>query len=280
MTKTGASLEQARRAYARSLAQQSGSADPRLERAFATVPREDFLPPGPWRVLQGRRYVRTPDADPVHLYRNVLIALDADRGINNGEPLLHAAWIGAVAPAPGETVAQVGVGMGYYTAILATLVREGGSVTGFEVDPELARAAQRNLAAFADVAVICADASTAPLPPSDIVYVNAGVAAPPTSWLAALKPGGRMIFPWRPAADIGLAVLVVRHAVGFAARAVMPSWFIPCSGASDATRTLAPPASSEAAWRIASLWLTRDRPPDATAIAVYPELWFSSQALQ
>ncbi|CEJ12847.1 Protein-L-isoaspartate O-methyltransferase [bacterium YEK0313] len=280
MTQTGASLEEARRTYARSLAQRSGSTDPRVERAFAMVPREDFLPPGPWRILRGRRYVRTPDANPVHLYRNVLVALDAARGINNGEPLLHAAWIAAVVPAPGETVTQIGVGMGYYTAILALLVGDGGSVTGFELDAELARAARRNLAAFAGVTVIAGDASTAPLPPSDIVYVNAGVAAPPAAWLAALKPGGRMIFPWRPASDIGLAVLIVRHADGFAARAVMPSWFIPCAGASDATRTLAPPASSQGAWRIASLWLMRDRPPDATAVAVYPDLWFSSQALQ
>jgi len=26
------------------------------------------------------------------------VAIDPERGINNGEPFLHAAWIGAVAP--------------------------------------------------------------------------------------------------------------------------------------------------------------------------------------
>lgn len=279
MPQDHASLDDARKAYARAMARQSGSTDPRLERAFATVRREDFLPPGPWLAMYGGHYVATPDANPARLYSNTLIALDPLRGINNGEPFLHAAWIGAVAPAPGETVTQIGVGMGYYTAILALLVRDGGSVAGFEIDPELARTAQRNLADFAAVTVVCADATGAALPPSDILYVNAGIAAPPVAWLAALKPAGRMIFPWRPTQDIGLAVLIVRHDRGFAARAIMPSWFIPCSGAADAARALAPPASARAAASITSLWLTRDRTPDATAIAVYPDVWFSSQAL-
>lgn len=52
----------------------------------------------------------------------MLVSLDADKGINNGEPFLHAMWIGKVAPKPGETVTHVGAGTGYYTALLAQLV--------------------------------------------------------------------------------------------------------------------------------------------------------------
>ena len=55
--------------------------------------------------------------------------------------------------------------------------------------------------------LIHADAVKARLRRADIIYVNAGVIAPPVRWLKSLKLGGRMIFPWRPAPEIGLAVL-------------------------------------------------------------------------
>jgi protein-L-isoaspartate(D-aspartate) O-methyltransferase len=47
--------------------------------AFATVPRERFVGPGPWRILSPMRLREdwtTEDADPGHLYHDVLIALD------------------------------------------------------------------------------------------------------------------------------------------------------------------------------------------------------------
>src|SRR3954452_23239143 len=62
-------------------------------RAFATVPRERFLGPGPWlcRGDAGRGdYRPTPDADPRHVYHGVLFALDATQRINNGSPSLWA----------------------------------------------------------------------------------------------------------------------------------------------------------------------------------------------
>src|SRR5205807_3817362 len=61
--------------------------------AFATVPRERFVGPGPWQIKSPMRmgdYWTTPDADPRNVYHDALIALDAERGINNGQPSL---WI-------------------------------------------------------------------------------------------------------------------------------------------------------------------------------------------
>ena len=91
-------LDEARALYARMMAAASGSSDPRLERIFELVPREAFLPPGPWHIMVEHRLVETPSADPALLYQNALVVLDRQKGINNGEPFLHAAWIGAVAP--------------------------------------------------------------------------------------------------------------------------------------------------------------------------------------
>lgn len=275
MSKAARLLEEARSFYAKQMAAASRSTDPRLERVFAMVPREAFLPPPPWHVRIGDNFVETPGTDPFYLYQNSLIVLDAGKGINNGEPFLHAGWIGAVAPQPGETVVHIGAGMGYYTAILSMLVLEGGIVTAVEIDGSLASVAARNLKPFENATVINADAVETALPDADIVYVNAGVVAPPLSWLLALKPGGRLIFPWRPAHEIGIAMLATRMAGGFRVTPLSRAWFIPCVGASDERAGTRRP-SFRAAWKSRSIVLDTERASDETATAIYPGLWFSS----
>ncbi len=269
---------EARAFYARQMAVVSGSTDPRLERAFGIVPREAFMPPPPWHVMVGHHFVETPGADPSYLYQNSLVVLDRRKGINNGEPFLHAGWIGAVAPQPGETVVHIGAGTGYYTAILSLLVLEGGSVTALEIDETLAKAAERNLRPFENVTVANANAVQSELPPADIIYVNAGVVAPPVSWLKALKPNGRLIFPWRPSHEIGIAMLVIKTAKGYGVKPLSGAWFIPCVGASDEVCTVFQPSNSEA-WLSRSIVLTCERAPDERATAIYPDLWFSSDSL-
>lgn len=271
-----ARLESARAFYAGQMAAASGWSDPRLREAFAAVPREGFLSPGPWHVIFEGHAVRTPDADPIHLCQNVLVAIDRDKGINNGEPSLHARWLGAVAPQPGEAVVHVGAGGGYYSAILSRLVDPGGEVIAYEVEQALAAAARENCRSLANVRIVAGNAAQEPLPAADIVYVNAGVAAPPLSWLDALKPGGRLIFPWRPAPQVGLAVLAVRTQSGFSLRVVSRAWFIPCVGAADGETTVKAPSPEEAA-RSRSIVPAREREPDASATAIYHDLWFSSE---
>jgi protein-L-isoaspartate(D-aspartate) O-methyltransferase len=269
-------LEEARTLYARMMAAASGSSDPRLERTFELVPREAFLPPGPWHIMVEHRLVETPSADPAHLYQNALVVLDRQKGINNGEPFLHAAWIGAVAPQPGETVTHIGVGAGYYTAILSMLVLPGGRVFAYEIDAALARAARRNLVPFENVTVIEENAVEAVLPPSDVIYVNAGVVAPPASWFEALNPGGRLVFPWRPREDVGLAIIARPEGKDFSVRILGGAWFIPCAGASNETATIRRPSRGDTR-RARTVVLTSRRQPDSSAVAIYPELWFSAE---
>jgi len=270
-----AGLDEIRAFHARMMANASNSSDERLERIFELVPREAFMGRGPWQIKANRRYVETPSADPVYLYQNVLVALDASKGINNGEPFLHAALIGAAAPRPGETVIQVGAGTGYYSAILSMLVLPKGEVHAFEIDEQLAGRARENLEPFKGVSIVNGDATTATLPKADLIYVNAGVVALPKSWLDALQPGGRIIFPWQANERNGLALRVTRTDAGYTARPLMPAWFIPCIGASDASQCSKVPSGAEAR-TVRSVWLTQDRQPDETAIAVYKDLWFSN----
>ena len=273
-----ADIEEVRTFYARLMAAASRSSDPRLERAFEAIPREAFVPPGPWKVVFKSRYVDTPSADPIYLYQDVLIALDTQKRINNGEPSLHAGWLGTIAPQSGEAVTHIGAGTGYYTAILSMLVLPTGKVTAFEIEPSLAEKARENLQPFDMVEIINADATKATLPPSDVIYVNAGVAAPPAAWLKALKPGGRMIFPWRPSESVALTLMVRAETGGHSVTPLMPSFFIPCVGASDEVAPLRVPAGMAEARSIRSIWATANRIPDDSAVAIYPDVWFSTSA--
>lgn len=269
-------FDRPRERYADTVLALAGVANDRIRSVFATVPREAFLPPPPWTII--RRGVATQTREAADLYDDVLVALDRGQGINNGEPALHAAWLAAVDPQPGDRVIHVGAGTGYYTAMLAALVRPDGRVDAYEIHPGLAQAATYSLQAYPDVVVHAASAFGRPLPPADIIYVNAGPLAPDPEWLRALKPGGRLIFPWQPLSDWGQTVLVTREPGGLAVRVLMSVGFIRCVG--EITQVVPGGAPSEAGIAATrSLWLTADRKPDASATAVYDQVWFSSQPL-
>ena len=249
----------------------------RLEGAFETVPREMFLPPGPWHIEAGSGgYIETPNADVRFVYQDVLVAIDKHRGINNGQPSVHAQFMGLLEPRPGETVVHIGAGTGYYSAILSMLVAPGGRVATFEINEDLALSARRNLQTLDNVSVRVGDATRLELPEADVIYVNAGVLRPPVQWLMALRSGGRMFVPWRPAADIGIALFISRSARGFRVNPAMPAWFIRCVGASNGSLGDIPP-DIKGAWASRALYLKTERQPDATATAIYDELWFSSE---
>src|SRR5213075_507713 len=80
----------ARRRYTDEIKQCERISSPRLLQALATVPRECFLPKGPWRIRSEtmREYWSTEDADPIHLYQDVLVAIDEYRRLDNGLPSL------------------------------------------------------------------------------------------------------------------------------------------------------------------------------------------------
>jgi protein-L-isoaspartate(D-aspartate) O-methyltransferase len=231
-------LPQVRRDYARKIMGLAGVEYPELEAAYAAVPREDHVGPGPWMLIGAAGYRQTPDSDPVRLYDNVLVALVPEKRINNGEPAGHALWIDAAHPNPGEHVVHVGAGTGYYTAILAELVGESGRVTAIEYDADLARKASANLAHYPNVTVIHGDGATPIFDPADVIYVNAGVTHPAEAWLDGLKEGGRLVLPLTAipipgSFPAGAVFRFQKHGADFLARWVSPTAFIPCEGMCD-----------------------------------------------
>ncbi len=228
--------EKLRSFYAELICAAAKLGDPRIEQAFRTVKREPFAGPGPWLItLGGHAYVKTADDDPAFLYQNVLLALDSERGINIGMPSAHAYWLGACEINEGETVLQIGAGSGYYTAILAHLVGASGRVHAYEIDEGLAARARDNLKDLPHVDVRTQSGVGSELPKADLIYVCAGAAQPARSWLDALRPGGRLLFPLAPEWVLGGMLLVRRPDRGavwpakFAGRAQ----FVGCVGLQD-----------------------------------------------
>lgn len=171
---------------------------PALVDALATVPRERFLPPGPW-LVRGEGDVggaphATPDANPRHLYHNVAVAIDPARQLFNGAPSILASCIDALDLRPGNHVLHVGCGPGYYTAVIARCVGPAGRVVGIDVDPGLAAEARANLAADG-VDVRIGDGVQLDDETFDAIFVNAGVTHPHQAWLRALRPGARLVVP-------------------------------------------------------------------------------------
>jgi protein-L-isoaspartate(D-aspartate) O-methyltransferase len=203
--------------------------------AFAAVPRERFAGAGPWRILHvADGYWTTPDADPRRLYHNVLIALDEERRLNIGEPLLWARHFDRIALKDGEHVLQIGTGSGYYTAILAELVGQQGRVDGIEIDGPLAAMAERNLRPWPMAQVRQGDAS-APVEGSwDLIVAFAGATAPHDWWLDRLAEGGRLLLPLTAGNFShrgGFMLRLDRRGDEFAARSAGWVGFYPCAGA-------------------------------------------------
>lgn len=269
-------LKIVRRAYAKQITAAVRVVDERVEAAFAEVPREDFLGPGPWPVFRMRKaYVPTPTADPVYLYTDDIVGIVPERHINNGQPSLHAFLLSQAAPRPGEHIVHVGAGAGYYSAIMAKLVAASGKVTAIEVDPELAARAKANLSPYRNASVVQGNGSSVAFDSADVIYVNAGATRPADIWLDRLDDGGRLVLPlttdlgftgsnWSNMHLRGAVFLVTRRGDEFHARWISPVAIFPCEGMRDeeSEKALAAAFESGEHKRVRRLYRTDEVPTE------------------
>lgn len=192
--------------------------------------------------------------DPAQVYHNLLVALDVERGLNNGEPRLWARLFDRLEVRPGEHVIHVGMGLGYYTAILAELVGPGGRIVGIEVEPDLASGAQKNLSKWPQAEARAGNGIQLELGQVDVIAASAGVSHLPCCWIDALRDGGRLLVPLTTDGEWpvpgrggetwtggqGEMLLITRRGHDFAAEFVGPVGFYHGLGgrSSDADRRL------------------------------------------
>jgi protein-L-isoaspartate(D-aspartate) O-methyltransferase len=221
-------INDCRRFYAEEIRFAANVGSAALIDAFARVPREKFLGPGPWRIastdmgIGGVTYTVTEDADPIHLYHNVPVALDTSRDLNNGQPGTLARLIDSLELKNRERVFHLGCGVGYFTAIMREVVGPKGSVAACEVDPALAARARENLSFYGNVEVHCGDGAVFDPGICGAMLINAGVTHPHPAWLHRLGEGGRLIVPLTIAMGTtlgkGVVVKIVRERGGYSAQ--------------------------------------------------------------
>jgi protein-L-isoaspartate(D-aspartate) O-methyltransferase len=156
-----------------------GIADERVLVAMGEVPREEFMP---------ERVRRQAYADG---------ALPIGSGQTISQPWVVAAICAALELGGGERVLEVGGGSGYSTAIIATLVRPGGTVRSYELVPELAQRARETLArlSYREAETVAGDWASEPEQGWDAIAVHAAAPGLPASLAESLRPGGRLVVP-------------------------------------------------------------------------------------
>lgn len=225
-------LDAARRRYAEAIKKRERITSAPLLRALATVPREHFLGPGPWRIRKGggQAYRLTASADPIHLYHDVLVAIDARRRLDTGLPSLWAHFIDVLDVAEGARVVQIGCGLGYYTAILAGIAGPKGTVVALECDKELAARARANLRDYKNVDVVCADATRKIESRANFIIAHAGFSSPHPLWIKSLRPNGRLLLPLTGKDRQGTVIRITRHGSVFEADAIRRIKIFPGQG--------------------------------------------------
>jgi protein-L-isoaspartate(D-aspartate) O-methyltransferase len=243
-------LDDCRLFYADEVRIAAGVHSAALVAAYARVPREKFMGPAPWHVaspdmalmefmgLSGAAYSTTDN--PRDLYHNVLVALDPDRHLNNGQPSALARWIDALELAPGDRVYHLGCGVGYYTAIIAEVVGTDGRVAASEVDPGLATRARQNLATYPNVSVHMGDGAAFNPGQSDAIFINAGVTHPHPLWLDRLSDRGRLVLPLTvDSTSAGVVAKITRGGNGFSAQIVTFVGIYSCTSVRDPEMSVA-----------------------------------------
>lgn len=225
-------LAAVRQRYAELIGKRERISSKSLLAALATVPRENFLAKGPWRIKRemARDYLITPDADPIHLYDDVLVAIDARRRLDTGLPSLWAHFIDVLDVGAKQRVVQVGCGLGYFSAVLSEMVGPKGRVRAIECDARLAKRAAANLGGYGNVEVVHGDGVSDIGDPADVIIVHAGFSHPHSRWLDALRPKGRLLVPLTQRDREGTVMRIVRKGKGFEADPVRQIRIFPGEG--------------------------------------------------
>lgn len=237
-------LLQARTRFAQEIQRQGKIESGALIEALATVPRENFMGPGPWKIVRAadmaKGYQLTPDDDPRHLCDNVLVALDEQRRLNNGEPVALLRFLDSLTMCAGDRFLHIGCGVGYYTAIATHAIGPQGSVVAVEIDPTLAARAKLNLQSYETVKVLANNGTLDHLGNFDSIFINAGCTRPHAIWLDQLTVGGRLLvpltvgLPTMPGIGAGSMLLVTRGETEYSAKFTSPVGIFHCEGARSA----------------------------------------------
>jgi protein-L-isoaspartate(D-aspartate) O-methyltransferase len=155
-----------------------GLDDPKLLAAFRSVPREEFI---------SGDYAS-------YAYQDSPLPIESGQTIS--QPYIVALTIDAAGIKPGDKVLEVGAGSGYAAAVIGRIADEVIAIERHHELVELAQARMKRLG-YDNVRVVEGD-GTLGWPeeaPFDAIVAAASGSHVPQSWIAQLKPGGRIVVP-------------------------------------------------------------------------------------
>jgi protein-L-isoaspartate(D-aspartate) O-methyltransferase len=160
---------------------------PRIAHAFASVPRELFVP-------------GLPLAEVYRSNEAILVKRVNGIGVSSASaPDVMALMLEQLAPRPGDHVLEIGAGTGYNAALLAHLVGPSGSVVSVDIDAELVPLAREHLqvAGYPQVKVVEGDGALgyAAGAPYDRVMLTVASRDVAPAWREQLAPHGRLLMP-------------------------------------------------------------------------------------
>jgi protein-L-isoaspartate(D-aspartate) O-methyltransferase len=156
--------------------------DDRVNEAFASTPRAQFLP----RLARGRASYDGP--------------IGIGRGQTNSQPRTVRDMLRLLEVREGDRVLDVGSGSGWTTALLAQLTGPTGEVLGVELEPELVTFGRRNLERSERPWARIEQAEPGRLgrpdeAPYDRILVSAEARTLPQALVDQLGDEGRMVVP-------------------------------------------------------------------------------------
>jgi protein-L-isoaspartate(D-aspartate) O-methyltransferase len=266
-------MDDLRRDYLEQIRAAGVRLSPELAEAFASIPREAFVPEGfqrrdgRWASPRHRDFLKLVYTDDV-----LVTKLDGRVPVSSSsQPSLMAIMINALRLGPGVRVLEIGAGTGYNAALMASL---GASVTTLDAQPDVASRARTALAALPlDVTVVDGDGYAGLKGDFDRIIVTVGIAGISPHWLGQLAPGGLIVAPVDHAGTH--PVLAIR---GLTATVVCAAGFMTASGPLAAGHPAAHPLPITAGVltdlsEYAPSRFDPPLPPNA-----YRDLWFAAGA--
>jgi protein-L-isoaspartate(D-aspartate) O-methyltransferase len=200
------------------LTQQLGKSafDSRVIEVMGRTPRHEFVPV----ELQAYSYINSP--------------LPVGYGKTVSQPFIVALMTDLLEPQAGDTVLEVGAGVGYQAAILSELVKQ---VYSIDIIEELALDTRRRLARLGyrnvEISVGNGYYGWSERAPFDKIIVTAAPDLIPPPLIAQLKPGGKMVIPTGIPDKQQLVLLEKAESGKLATREVLPVRFSELEEGSD-----------------------------------------------
>jgi protein-L-isoaspartate(D-aspartate) O-methyltransferase len=192
-----------------------GLDEPTLLAAFSAVPREDFI--------------SADYAD--YAYQDSPLPIESGQTIS--QPYIVALTIAAAGIKPGDKVLEVGAGSGYAAAVIGRIAGEVIAIERHHELVELARKRMRQLG-YRNVQIVEGDGTLGwpEAAPYDAIVAAASGSHVPQSWIAQLKPGGRIVMPIGEPHAVQSLVKIAKHEDGSLERANLGGVrFVPLIGA-------------------------------------------------